>query len=190
MEKWFKWASNTFALLPGLAIIATNLGTPPGISHLLLGGVIEACGVFTLIFLKQREAFIKKKRYRVMQKSAVWCFVLFVICLIFYLSLFQVFVIYNVNYDRSILFPIWENAGLKDLIAKGTSRNGAIDGYGPEAVLENINNPGYYIAITKTLFILNYLAVFEFLTLGFGVLASVKYPGGTAASLSGTNSPL
>lgn len=77
MEKLFKWASSTFALLPGVAIIVTNLGTPPGISKVLLGGIIEACGAFTLLTLNHRKVALSKIDQRKRKRAAITFFILF-----------------------------------------------------------------------------------------------------------------
>ena len=174
MEKMLKWAKSTFALLPGLLIIATNLGVPPGVSHLLLGGIIEACGGFTLIVLKLKTKDLQQIEPKKLERLAILFFSLFLLALLGYLLLFQLQVIYNATYDQTVFFPFWQSVELQFMIGHAGSKNAAIDSYGVEAVLQATKNPGIYLALTMIAFVLIYLLVFECLTIGFGLLAGKR----------------
>ena len=52
MKAFFVSAAAVFAAVPGLGVIASGLGTPPGTEYrLLFGGVIEGFGALALIIL-------------------------------------------------------------------------------------------------------------------------------------------
>lgn len=172
MVKVFKWATSTFALLPGLAVIATNLGTPPGLSHYLVGGIIEACGAFTLLVLNGKKRALGQMQAKKVERLAIFYFVLFFVALISYIFIYQTQVVYHSKYDSTILFPFWYNEDVQFMMSQAGSKYEAIDRYGPEAVLQAINSSKMYIVITLLFFIIIYTMVFEFLTLGFGIIGS------------------
>lgn len=174
MKKMLKWSESTFALLPGLVIIATNLGVPPGMSHLLLGGIIEACGCFTLIILKVKKKDLQQIEPKKLQQLSIVFFSLFLLALLSYLILFQLQVIYNSTYDQTVFFPLWLGDDLRFMIDHAGSKNAAIDNYGVEAIIMATKNPEIYLALTMVVFVVIYLLVFECLTLGFGLLISKR----------------
>lgn len=169
-----KWAKSAFALLPGLVIIATNLGVPPGISHLLLGGIIEACGVFTLIILKVKKKDLHQSDPKKLWRLSIVFFLLFLLALLSYLVLFQLQVIYNSTYDQTVFFPFWQGNDLQFMISHAGSKNAAIDNYGVEAIILATKNPEICLSLTMIVFVLVYLSIFEFLTVGFSLLTSIR----------------
>jgi hypothetical protein len=167
MEKLLKWGKSIFAIIPGFAIIALNLGVPPGMSKLLLGGIIEACGIFILVIFRLQETHFKRKSQVKLRRRAVGCFIAFLIFLTSYFILFDLQVIYSSRYDTEMLIPIKLNSELQYMIGNASSVSKAIDAYGPEAFRSAINNSKGSIAFTKSVFFLNYILIFGMLTLSF-----------------------
>lgn len=165
----YKWASASVALLPGLTVILTDLGTPPSISKVIYGGIIEACGAFTFLLLylnRKKIAAITDAR---INRNSIILFVLFLISLLVYVVLFNSQVVYSSKYDTKLFFPFWYKEDLQYMVKQAGSKLNAISSYGPQAVADSIANSQPYLEITSLLFTLLYVSVFEYLVIGFGL---------------------
>jgi len=170
MKKLFKWGRNAFALVPGLTLMFYNLWIPLEIPRLLLGGIMQAVGVFTLIIFHQKKINLKKKNSSQLRRQGIAFFMLFVLLLLCYILIYDNQNIYNSKYDTTILIPFWKNDELTYMINKAGSINSAILTYGPEAVRKSINDTELALSTTKILFMINYILIFEFLVIGFGFI--------------------
>ena len=166
-----KTASSTFGLLPGICIMLTNIGLPPGLSNVLFGGIVEAAGALTLLLLALRKKNIQAlSGKRIMRLSLVF-FICFLTTFLGYIFLYSSSIVHNSFWDQTIFFPFWNTPDLKEAIKRYGSRNDAITNYGPDAIREMILESPVFLTLTKLLLASLYLAIFESLTLSFGFAA-------------------
>jgi len=171
MVNLFKRGKTTLGLVPGLALIFYNLWVPVEIPHSLLGGIVEAAGVSTLIVFYLKDSDLKKQSsIRLTRLGIIFCS-LFLLSLLAYIVIFDSQNIYNSKYDITILMPFWKNQELSYMIIKAGSVNSAILQYGPEAIRKAIEDTPLAFSITKLIIIVTYVLPFEFLVIGFGFLA-------------------
>lgn len=174
MKKLYLAASGLFAAIPGLIILQTGLGTPPGDGYkMLFGGVIEAFGALTLLLLwVNRESIRRMEARRVTRWAVAALFVCFV-SIALYIALFSLCVQKNEKWNATVYFPLWLDGEIAQMVADKGGRNAAIDEYGPADVSETINRmPGGNIALSLTtvLHLLIYQLIFTSLAAAFGVL--------------------
>jgi len=172
----FKWASASFAVIPGLIIMATNLGTPPGISKYVYGGLIEATGAFSLLLLAINKKSITKLSHQKITKISISIFILFIISMLTYIFLFNNQIIYNDKYDTSLFFPFWYGDDLGYMIQKAGSKYNAISLYGPQAIIDGIYSSKNYLEFSRAIFTIVYIFTFEMLVIGFGLLGLRNVP--------------
>lgn len=170
IQTTFKWASASIAVIPGLTIILTDLGTPPNISKYLYGGIVEACGAFTLLLLFLNKKKIEESSAKTINRTSILMFVLFFISLLSYIVIFNTQVIYSTQYDIKFFFPFWYGKDLSYMISQAGSKYNAIASYGPQAISDGIMNSQPYVEISSVIFTVMYVLIFEFLVLGFGLL--------------------
>lgn len=170
MDKLLKAGKATFALVPGLLVIFTNLWLPSEIPRVLMCGIMEAIGVFTLVIFHQTEPKLKKIPFSQLKKTGVTFIVLFILCLLTYIVIYDRQDVYSSKYDTKILMPFWNNDDLNSMISKTGNIDNAIHVYGPEQIRDAINGDLGF-SITKILFIGNYILIFEFLVIGFGFIS-------------------
>jgi hypothetical protein len=84
-------------------------------------------------------------------------------------------VVTSTKYASDIVFPFFSDDDLHYMIYEAGSKRGAIDKYGPQSVHDAIAAAPLLLALSKILFILVYVGIFEFLTISFGIIA-VKQP--------------
>jgi hypothetical protein len=164
----FKWASAGVALIPGLTIMLSNLGTPPGISGAFYGGLIEAIGALSLALLFLNKERIQKIPLPRINRLSIFFFLSFLILLLLYIFLFNIQVVYHPRYENSIFFPFWNSPMLQSLQNVAGSKYETIAMYGPQAVQDAIHSKPQLLQITLAIFILLYTATFECLILCFG----------------------
>ena len=80
MKKIFVAASAAFAAIPGVAVIASGLGTPPGSGYRwLFGGVIEAFGALALLILWINRSKLRRiSKRRITRAAIILCGVCFI----------------------------------------------------------------------------------------------------------------
>jgi hypothetical protein len=164
-------ASGVFAVIPGIAVLTSNVGVPPNSSKALFGGVIEAIGVLTLMILWLNKSWIKKNSIKNINKLSFISVLVFVISLFTYIFLFNYLVVEVENSD-SVFFPLWSNGELEANILKFGSRNELINQWGRDDVYKVIQSSSETpLLITTLILLFNYLLTFLSLTFSFGILA-------------------
>jgi len=169
VKKLFLAASAAFAAIPGLTVIASGLGTPPGTGYrLLFGGVIEAFGAFALLILWINRSKLRRVSKRKITRTAV---MLAVFCFLFiavYVFLFRHTV---VEHERGVAYyPLWVSGDIKTMVERAGSRESAIERYGIAAVRKSIDEMGAIpLAATSVLLLLVYQGIFTSLTIAFGL---------------------
>lgn len=176
IQALYKWCSATVALVPGAAIIMTNLGTPPGMSKLLLGGIVEACGAFTLLLIVTNQQKIKNIAEGKISRATVITFICFLCCLLGYIYLFNSKNIYSSKYDETVFFPLWYSGDLKDLVESGKGELGAINTSGIQSIRDAIIKTERIMNISLVIFTLIYISAFELLIVSFGLLGYKNHP--------------
>ncbi|WP_373492649.1 hypothetical protein [Aquiflexum sp.] len=166
----YKSASAAFGLLPGIAILITNLGVPPDTSRYLFAGIVEAMGILTLLLLWTNKASIKKIRATKISKRAIISAVLFLLCLFLYLFLYGQYVV-KVPHSDPLLFPFWPQGELySGLIQHGSSYE-LIQNWGRDDVYKVIqSSSSASLQFTVLILLLVYVLVFVAITYAFGIL--------------------
>jgi hypothetical protein len=168
--KIFKWASASFALIPGLAVIILNVGTPPGVSSFFYGGLIEAFGAFTLLAMFLNRTRIRKMSLIRVNRIAGLLLVLFLIFLLTYVYIYNSQVIIHDKYGTPVFFPFWHGALLNQLVHNAGNEYNAITRYGPQAINDAIRTSNTLLQMTLVIFTLVYVSTFELLIIGFALL--------------------
>jgi hypothetical protein len=160
--------SAAFGAIPGLAVIKSGLGTPPG-HKLLFGGVIEAFGALSLMLLWINRNKIKRRSIRKVTKLVIIFALLCFVFLTLYVSLFSFCVI---DHKRgTAYYPLWTSGTIADMVTKAGSRRAAIEKYGIASIVEAIDEmPGVAIVLTTVILLFIYQGVFTTLSVMFGVL--------------------
>jgi hypothetical protein len=172
-------ASGVFAVIPGIAVLTSNVGVPPNSSKALFGGVIEAMGVLTLMILWLNKSWITKNSVKSINKLSFISIFVFVVSLFTYIFLYNYLVV-GVENSESLFFPLWSNGELKASILKFGSRNELIDQWGRDDVYKVIQSSSETpLLITTLIMLINYMLTFLSLTFTFGLLAikSMDKPG-------------
>jgi hypothetical protein len=172
-------ASGVFAVIPGIAVLTSNVGVPPNSSKALFGGVIEAMGVLTLMLLWLNKSWISKNSIKSINKLSLVSVFVFVVSLFTYIFLYNYLVVGVENSD-SLFFPLWSDGELKASILEFGSRDELINQWGRDDVYKVIQSSSVTpLLITTLIMLFNYLLTFLSLTFAFGLLAikSMDRPG-------------
>lgn len=175
MKKMFLAASGLFSAVPGLAILASGVETPPGY-RVIFGGIVEAFGVLSLIALSMNESSIRKISTSKAIRLAVGLGISSMICLVGYLTVFQ-FCVFHHPTHGSAYYPLWTGGHLADLIATAGGRYAALDRYGAYPIAKAVSEmPGhpFPLILTTTVLLLLYQAIFTTLATSFALLAFHK----------------
>jgi hypothetical protein len=164
-------ASGVFAVIPGIAVLTSNVGVPPNSSKALFGGVIEAIGVLTLMLLWLNKGWVTKNSIKNINKTSFIAILVFVLSLFTYIFLYNYLVVEVENSD-SVFFPLWSKGELKANILKSGSRNELIDQWGRDDVYKVIQSSSETpLLITTLIMLFIYMLTFLSLTFSFGLLA-------------------
>ncbi len=167
--------SATFALIPGLIILTTNLGVPPNSSEILYFAIIESIGSLTILFLWVNRNYISDLNNAKINKFIIISFIMFIIFLIGYIIIFDLFIIYSTEYDRRVFFPFWSDIKLELLIDKYGSKLNAINELGPQAIIDFIYKTSRkYLVFTNIIFLCVFIIISECLVIPFTLLAIRK----------------
>jgi hypothetical protein len=154
--------------VPGLAVLATGIGTPPE-SKALFGGVMESLGAFSLLLLWVNREKIRAMSAVMISRRATLFILLFSLSLLLYVVLFNLCVS---NVDGETYFPLWISGELKEMVRLAGGRDAALTKYGIDAVHEAIHNTSdIALSATTAVLLLTYEACFTFLTVAFALLA-------------------
>jgi hypothetical protein len=176
MKGLFLAAAGVFSSIPGLLVIASGLGTPPNYA-VLFGGVIEAFGVIAILVLWINKSRLKKIPSRRLSKIAI-TFALGCILLLFtYVYLFNQSVV-TVDGRGTAYYPLYLNGEIAETVEAAGSRKAAIERYGIDEIVEQINAmPESYSTFTTVILLFTYQLVFTLLTITFGLLGFHKSGG-------------
>lgn len=170
MKKLFLAASALFGAIPGLAIIQSGLGSPPGY-HVLFGGVVESFGVLTLILLWVNRAGLQKLKPKRVTRLTITAAVICFVCIGLYIGLYKHCVVTSTVYNAKAYYPLWVTGDIADIVARSGGRSAAIDEYGIGEVAEAINKmPSIVLTVTTIVLLLVYQAVFSTLAIAFGLV--------------------
>ncbi len=173
LGKIFSSISATFALLPGVTILITKLGVPPGASQVVFGAVIESVCVLVLLLLWVNRQRIRQWSFAQITKYTVILGVSFVFMFVSYLFLYGYYV-EEVPYTEDLLFPVWSGGELKEGLQMYGSQLRLVEAWGRDDVFKVIqSSSSISIQLTIIIFLLNYLGIFATLTVGFGILGIV-----------------
>jgi hypothetical protein len=162
-----------FGLLPGIAIIRSGLGVPPGRGReLLYGGVIEAIGIITLLVLKINSSAIKEFSRSVITMSTAVTAALALCALLLYTSLFGHCVVTQ-EPRGTVFFPLWTSGEIDEIVTRAGGRAAAIEAYGRYAIYDAVERSGDLpVIITDASLLTIYVALFTLLTLASGIPAT------------------
>jgi hypothetical protein len=170
ISEFLSIASGVFAVVPGLAILTSNVGVPPNSSKALFGGVIEALGVFTLLMLWLNKNWILNLTIKRVNKLSFISIIVFIISLFGYIFLFSYLVV-GVEKSESIFFPLWANGELETGLKQFGNRNELINQWGRDDVYKVIQSSSNVPLLLTTLIMLFlYQLTFVSLTFAFGLL--------------------
>ena len=163
-------ASGVFAVVPGIAILTSNVGVPPNSSKALFGGVIEALGVFTLMILWLNRDWVKNAPLKKVNKLAFISIITFIFCLFTDIFLYNYLVVGVENSD-SLFFPLWANGELNNGMTQFGSRNELITQWGRDDVYKVIQSSSNIpLLVTTIIMLFLYQLTFVSLTFSFGLL--------------------
>jgi len=107
MKAFFKLVSLTVGVVPGLAIIITNIGVSPIFSSKLMGGLVEATSSFIIAYVLVNRRQLIKKDTIIYNYLSVITIVLFVICFCTYSKLYDNTYIMPGQHQSGALNPYW-----------------------------------------------------------------------------------
>lgn len=171
MKKVFLAASGVFASIPGIGIIVSGLGTPPGYAK-LFGGVIEAFGALTILLLASSKGSVQKLSARQAVKFAIILAAVSLCLLVVYLQLAG-FCIVAHPIHGTVYYPLWTGGHLSEMIDRAGGRYAAVDRYGFYPVskaIQQASGSSFSLGFTTALLLLVYQGIFTTLAAAFGIL--------------------
>ena len=166
----FSAISASFALIPGIAVLTTNLGVPPGASQVIFGASIESICVLILLALWVNRQKIKQLSIKSVTKYASILGVAFIVLFISYLFLYGYYVA-EMPHTADLLFPIWSAGELAEGLKQYGSQIRLVEAWGRDDVYKVIQSSSPIgVQFTIIVFLLTYMGIFATLTAGFGIL--------------------
>lgn len=157
-----------FAAIPGLLILASGLGVPPGRTG-LFGGAIEAFGSLVLLLLWLNAGKLKRMSARAATRSSVVMGISALCVFALYIFLFSLTVQTHAMRGTAY-FPLWTTGTLQQMVDRAGSRAAAIERYGIDAVQLAIDQMSPApLAVTTILMLALYVLAFTLLTAAFGI---------------------
>jgi len=170
LSNFFKLIATTFATIPGLAVLLTNIGVPPDTSIALFAGTIEAIGILTLLIIWLKKKWIVEQPLNRIIRIGIFMAILFLISLFSYLFLFSYLVIEYPD-SQPLLFPIYAQGELQAGLSKYGSPFELIHQWGRDDVYKTIQKSSNVAKnITVLCFLLIYQFIFVSLTGAFAIL--------------------
>ena len=170
LSAFFSLASAVFAVVPGVAVLLSNVGVPPNASKNLFAATIEALGVITLMILWVNKEWIKQRSLATITKMSVFSIIIFIVSLFSYIFLYGYLVV-EVPESEPLFFPLWAEGELKTNLAKLGSRGELVNQWGRDDVYKVIQNTSTtQLLITTLILLFIYQLLFVSLTLSFGLL--------------------
>ncbi|WPU96605.1 hypothetical protein SNE25_13865 [Mucilaginibacter sabulilitoris] len=164
-------AAGVFAIIPGLAVLATNIGVPPNCSKVMFFATIESFGIFTLMLLHFNQNMFKSFSIKAINSLTIGSILVFAFTMFLYLYLFSEYVV-EVAGSSPLFFPLWPRGELKQGLADIGSKANLIKEWGRDDVFHVIKSSSSSMLTRTTLFFLFlYQLIFVSLTFAFGLLA-------------------
>lgn len=160
LKNVFLAAASTFAAIPGIAVIMTNIGVPHGMPRYLFGGIIEIVSIYTLLYLRLQRKKIQRISIKNIRRQSLRYLIAFFILLLVYLFLYDYCTIEasQKGYDPTF-FPFWTQGELQTFIAEQGSKSAVLDYLGRDRVVELIETENSFPSIvTATCFLLIFVA--------------------------------
>jgi hypothetical protein len=161
-----------FNVIPGLTVLQTGIGTPPGLKE-LFGGVIIAVGCLALLLLWANQARLKSCPVQKVNVTAVVLIVAFLVLVCIYLGLFS-FCVIDYAEGAQAYFPLILFGDLSRLVDEAGSRMEALQPAhaGPARISQELEKPANIASryATTVLLLLVYSGLFTCLTVAFGVV--------------------
>jgi uncharacterized membrane protein len=168
---FFTSASAAFAVVPGVAVLLSNIGVPPTSSTALFSSTLEAIGALTLMILWINKNKIRERTEKKITQLAIGSAIIFIASLCTYFLLFG-HLTESVPHSESLFFPLWPQGELKMDLQKFESRSEMITQFGRDDVAQLIETTSKTtLHITTILLLLLYQLIFVPLTFAFGLLA-------------------
>ncbi|UII31349.1 hypothetical protein LVD17_23945 [Fulvivirga ulvae] len=170
LGKVFSAISACFALVPGMIILITEMGIPPGTSRVVFGATIEAVCVLILLVLWVNRQRIKRFSFERITKYTIILGSGYVILFTSYLFLYGYYV-EEVPYVADLLFPVWPGGELAEGLQIHGGQTKLVEAWGRDDVYKVIQSSSQAsLQATTILFLLNYMGIFMTLTTGFAIL--------------------
>lgn len=168
MKKLLLTAASVFGALPGLTVMQSGIGTPPGYK-VLFGGTIEAFGTLALLVVWTNRGRIKRLAADRVTKLSLSLALSSFAFLLLYVVMFQYSVI---SHQRgTAYYPLWITGKAADMVERAGSRKAAIERYGIDAVRQAIDeNPGIDLSLTTIFLLVVYQGIFTTLCIVFGLI--------------------
>lgn len=169
-------ASSCFAVVPGLAVLVTGIGTPPG-KTVLFSGMVEVSGVLAILILyvyRKTLAAMAKKR---VTRASVIAAIASVFALIAYLWMHDLTCVTASAPDWKtfgpVYFPLVLSGELEEEVVNAGSRQAFIDKWGPrqaETVVARMSTTSWIQPLTTGILLIVYCGLFAGFTVAFGVV--------------------
>lgn len=169
LNKGFSSLSKIFGALPGISILLSGIGTPPGYQK-LFGGVIEACGCFVLFAIWKNKGRLLRKGIAARTRVAVFLILTSLLAVGAYLVLSSVCIVTDRS-GETAYFPLWLKGKLAEKVAEYGSRDKVLDHYGLSSIQAEANSQAVGLAITTFILLFVYQSIFSCLSAAFGILA-------------------
>jgi hypothetical protein len=170
LTSFFTIASGIFAVIPGITVLISNVGVPPGASSTLFAATIEALGVLMLLILWLNKKWINNLTMEKTTRLAIVGAIIFLVALFSYLFLFGYYV-EDVPDSNALFFPFWPQGELKENLVSMGSRAELIRQWGRDDVYNVIQSSSKSALLMTTLiFLFVYQLIFLALTFSFGIL--------------------
>jgi hypothetical protein len=193
MKKLFAAASGIFGCIPGISVMWTELGTPPGYGK-IFGGVIQAFGALAILLLFANKEKLRRLNSRKVTLVAIVLASASLVFLILYIQLLTLSVVSHPIHG-TVYYPLWNSGHAQEMIDRAGGRYAAVDHYGSYPVSKAVHEaPSYALASVATtiLLLLVYQGIFTTLTLAFGVMGlredAAQLEAGAATGTEETNS--
>lgn len=172
LKSLFLISSGAFSALPGIAIMATGLGVPPNQSAVMFGGIIEVIGVFVLLLLWLNRSRVKRLTIQKITRRSIALFVVFIISLACYVSLYNHLVVkHDLFKDNPVFYPLWSSGDLSSALEIAGGKYDAIARYGPDEMKGTIrSSSSLNLNVTTAILIIIYQSIFVWIILAFGFL--------------------
>lgn len=171
MSRLFTWAGALVALLPGVGILVTGFGAPPGYEK-VCGGLVEAFGALTLLAVFLNQGKLRQSRRAVVTRAAIALGGASLALFIGYAMLHDLCVV-KVPQRTPVYFPLVPCAELQGEIEKAGSRSAFVEAWGSKEADDVVRRcPESRRIATTAILLLWYAASFVTLTLAFGLTAA------------------